>query len=124
MKTLKVIVAIIMICSVSSIMAQTAKPAGAKPASVKMNYFFVTSTHTPEQCANNYNELKEKGESFVSKFYFGCHHGDHTCYSILQGTSEDAVRKSLPKNQQDIAKIMPVDKMTVEQLQQEHKQMK
>jgi hypothetical protein len=119
MKTMKLILAIVMISGFSSIMAQT-----AKPAATKMNYYFVMSTHTPEQCANNADELNKKGDAFVSKFYFGCHHGDHTCYAILQGTSEDAVRKSLPKNQQDIAKIMPVDKMTVAELQKSHKEMK
>jgi len=119
MKTLKLIIAIVLICSVSSIMAQT-----AKPAATKMNYYFVMATHTPEQCANNLTELKDKGDAFVSKFYFGCHNGDHTCYAILQGTSEEAVRKSLPKVEQDVAKIMPVDKMTVAELQKMHKVMK
>ena len=74
MKTMKTIIAIALICCVSSIMAQN-----AKPAAVKMNTYFVMATHTPEQCANNVDELKEKGDAFMSKFYFGCHHGDHTC---------------------------------------------
>ena len=124
MKTAKLLIVIILMSSAGSIMAQNTKMAGGKATASKMNYYFVMSTHTPEQCAENYGELKEKGAAFVSKFYFGCHHGDHTCYAILQGTSEDAVRKSLPKNQQDIAKIMPVDKMTVEELQKTHTEMK
>ena len=121
---MKVTLAIVMICMISSAMAQTAKPSATKPAPAKMNYYFVMATHTPEQCQTNLDELKDKGDSFVSKFYFGCHHGDHTSYAILQGASEDAVRKSLPKVEQDVAKIMPVDKMTMAELQKAHKDMK
>jgi hypothetical protein len=119
MKTMKLIIAIIMIGMVGSTMAQT-----AKPSATQMNTYFVTSTHTPEQCMNNATELKDKGDAFLAKFYFGCHHGDHTCYAFLQGTSEDAVRKTLPKSQQGIAKIMQVDKMTAAQLEKAHKDMK
>jgi hypothetical protein len=119
MKTMKLILAIVMVCLISGVMAQT-----GKPAATKKNYYFVMATHTPEQCQTNLDELKGKGDSFVSKFYFGCHHGDHTSYAILQGTSEDAVRKSLPKVEQDVAKIIPVDKMTMDQLQKAHKDMK
>lgn len=119
MKTLKLIIAIIMICSVSSLMAQT-----KKPAAEKMNYYFVMAPHTPSQCMNSLTDMKDKGEQFLSKFYFGCHSGDHTGYAILQGTSEDAVRKMLPKGQSDGAKIMKVDKMTVADIEKMHKDMK
>lgn len=116
MKTMKLIIAIVMICSVGSIMAQK-----AKPAATKMNYYFVSAPHTEATCMNNATELKDKGDAFLSKFYFGCHHGDHTSYAILQGTSEDAVRKTLIKSQQDVAKIIPVDKMTVDEILKFHK---
>jgi hypothetical protein len=124
MKTMKLIIAMIMICSVSSIMAQTAKPAAGKPTAAKMNYYFVSAPHTEATCMNNADELKDKGDAFLSKFYFGCHHGDHTSYAILQGTSEDAVRKTLIKSQQDVAKIVPVDKMTVDEILKYHKDSK
>jgi hypothetical protein len=119
MKTRNLLMGIALIFSVIGVMAQT------KTASTgKMNTYFVMSTHTPEQCMASMNDMKSMNEAFVSKFYFGCHHGDHSCYAFLTGSSEDAVRKMLPKNQQEGAKIMQVDKMTVAQLQKEHKEMK
>jgi hypothetical protein len=116
MKTLNIIVAMLLI-SASAVFAQDAKKGSMT------NTYFVMTTHTPEQCMNNAMELKEKGETYISKFWFGCHSGDHTGYAFLTGNSEDDVRKMLVKNAQASAKIMKVDKFTIAEIEKLHEDM-
>ncbi len=103
----------IMLASVFAVALHAQKPG--------VNTYFVMAPHNPDQCMKALNEMKGKGESFVSKFYFGCMSGDHTSYAFLQGTSEENVRKMLPKEYQENAKIMKVDKFTVAQIEKMHK---
>ena len=115
MKTLKIITSVLFLslCLVST--GQTTKP------SVKLNTYFVQTTHTPEQCLNNLDEMKTKGDAFLSKFEYGCNSGNHTGYAFLEGTSEENIRLMLPKEAQANAKILKVDKYTLAQIEQIHK---
>ena len=115
MKTLNLIIAL-MLLAASATFAQNAKKG------TMTNTYFVMASHTPEQCLKSSMELKKKGDEFLSKFYFGCHSGDHTCYAFLMGSSEDDVRKMLPKDIQKQAKIQKVDKMTPEEIEKSHKE--
>jgi hypothetical protein len=118
MKTLRIITSAILLslCLVS--FSQTTK------TSTKMNVYFVQTTHTPDQCLNNLNEMKGKGDAYLSKFEFGCMSGNHTGYAFLEGTSEQNVREMLPKDAQANAKILKVDKFTVAQVENLHKEQK
>jgi hypothetical protein len=115
MKTLKVIssVFLLSLCLVS--FSQTA------PTIPKTNVYFVQTTHTPEQCLKTLDDLKGKGDAFLSKFEFGCMAGDHTAYAFLTGTSEEDVRQMLPKDAQSTAKIQKVNKFTPDQIEKLHK---
>jgi hypothetical protein len=115
MKTLRVIssFALLMVCMVS--FGQTAATA------TKANVYYVSASHTPEQCLKSLDDMKGKGDAFLSKFEFGCMSGDHTAYAFLTGKSEDDVRQMLPKDVQATAKIQKVDKFTPEQIEKLHK---
>jgi hypothetical protein len=117
MKTLKITLSALLLslCMVS--FSQT-KPAST---SAKTNVYFVQITHTPEQCLKTLDDMKSKGDAFLSKFEFGCMSGDHTGYAFLTGKSEEDVRQMLPKDQQVTAKIQKVDKFTPDQIQKLHK---
>ena len=117
MKTIKLISAILLIAA-GTAMAKTPKPAAGE------NTYIVRIPHTQEQCMNVMNDLKGKGDAYLSKFWFGCMSGDHTAYGILKGTSEESVRNSLPRDIQDNAKIVKVDQFTAAQIVEIHKQMK
>jgi hypothetical protein len=65
--------------------------------------------------------MKEKGDAFLSKFYFGCMTGDHTGYAFLTGKNEQEVCNTLPKELQATAKIEKVEKFTVAKIEQMHK---
>jgi hypothetical protein len=116
MKTLKLVMVIMCLAIVSSLSAQNAKPVE------KMNTYFVQVSHTPDQCLNTLGEMKDKGDSYLAKFNFGCMSGDHTAYAFLDGKSEEDIRQMLPKDQQTNAKIMKVDKFKVAQIETLHKE--
>ena len=90
--------------------------------STKKGTYYVQAVHTPDQCLTNLTEMKAKGDTYLSKFEFGCMSGDHTGYAFLEGTSVENVRQMLPKEEQATAKIEKVDKFTVAQIEQMHKE--
>ena len=119
MKTLRVISSLLLfsLCLVS--FGQSAPATDA----TKTNVYFVQAPHTPDQCVTTLNDMKGKGDQFLSKFEFGCMSGDHTAYAFLEGKSEADVRASLPKDLQANAKIEKVNKFTADQVEKLHKKM-
>jgi len=114
MKTLKIGMIILLVSMVGAVNIQAVKPKGS------VNKYFVQIPHTQDQCMKMLGELKQKGDPFLSKFYFGCMSGNHTGYAILDGQSVDAVRETLPKEVQTTAKIDKVDKFTAAQIEKMH----
>jgi hypothetical protein len=115
MKTLKFLMVAILLGTVGSAFAQSPKPAA------KNQTFLVQIPHTPEQCLSMMDDMKGKGEAFLSKFEFGCMSGDHTAYAFIEAPSADNVKMMLPANEQKTAKITKVDKMTAAQIEKIHK---
>ena len=117
MKTLKLFSSVVLmsLCLVS--FSQT-KPAAT---SEKSNVYYVQAPHSPEQCLKMLDDMKTKGDAYLSKFEFGCLSGDHTAYAFLTGKSEEDVRQMLPKEVQASAKIQKVDKFTQDQIEKLHK---
>jgi hypothetical protein len=115
MKTKKVFssVVLLMLCIVSFNQSAT--------TTAKTSVYFVQVPHTPEQCLKTLDDMKGKGDAFLSKFEFGCESGDHTAYAFLTGKSEDDVRQMLPKDAQASAKIQKVDKFSSDQIEKLHK---
>ena len=101
---------------IGSTFAQNTKPAA------KSSLYLVQVPHTKEQCMNIMNEIKGKGDMFLSKFEFGCMSGDHTAYAFLEGNSEDNVRQMLPEDARKDAKIEKVEKYTAAQIEKMHKE--
>jgi hypothetical protein len=120
MKT-KRIAAMVILLAISLVAA--AQNATSKPAvNARMNTYYVQISHTPGQCLNMLSDLKGKGDTFLSKFEFGCMEGDHTAYGFLQGKSEQDVRMMLPKEEQSEAKIQKVDRLTADQITKLHQE--
>jgi hypothetical protein len=88
----------------------------------KMDNYYVQTPHTKEQCLNALTEIKSKGDTFLSKFEFGCMSGNHTGYAFLQATSVENVRKMLPKDAQANATIQKVEKFSSAQIEEFHKE--
>jgi hypothetical protein len=88
---------------------------------VRNNTYFVSSPHSVDQCMNLLDKAKEKGDSYLSKFKFGCMSGDHTSYTFVEAPSEEAARKILLTELQATAKIEKVDVFTSKQIEDLHK---
>jgi len=116
MKTLKIVIAILLVSMVVAVNVQAAKPKG------NGNKYFVQVPHTQDQCMKMLGDMKQKGDPYLSKFYFGCAYGNHTGYAILEGQSVDAVRQALPKDLQANAKIEKVDVFTTAQIEKMHQE--
>lgn len=86
--------------------------------------YFVMAKHTPEQCMAMMDEMKAKGDKYLSKFKFGCMSGDHAAYSFVEAASADEARNMLPLELQVNAKVVKVDVMTVKGIGAMHKDMK
>jgi len=84
--------------------------------------YLIIATHTTQECMASMDELKNKGDAFLSNVYWGCKTGDHTAYVIVEAESEAAARTQLPANERDKAKVIPVNKFTVEQIETMHKE--
>ena len=82
--------------------------------------FFVTESHTKEECLKALDDAKAVGTGFLNKCDWGCMAGDHTAYLILEGKDEAAVRKSLPAAWSN-ANIVKLNKFTAEQIASFHK---
>jgi len=81
----------------------------------------VIAPHTAEECLQALDEVKAKSPGLLAKFDWGCKHGDHTGYAILEGENENDVRNMLPALGQKNAKIIQVDKFTPQQIEAAHK---
>ena len=130
MKAIKIVGTLVLFCflAMSHVFAQTEKAKSTAGKEAKMepamnNTYLVMVPHTKEQCMNVIDGIKEKGSAYLSKFKFGCMSGDHTAYAFLTGSSEEAVRKTLPADVQSMAKIEKVNSFTPEQLEKMHKEM-
>jgi hypothetical protein len=119
MKTLKTITSLFLfsLCLISFSQTAPAK------AGEKSNVYLVQLKHTPEQCMTTLNDIKDKGEAFLSKFEWGCMSGEHNAYAFLEGKSEADVKSMLPKDVQATAKVLKVEKFTAGQIENLHKKM-
>jgi cell division protein FtsB len=69
------------------------------------------------------DEMASEAPKILQKFSFGCMSGDHTAYAMIEAKSADAVKAMLPKEQQDKAKIVKVNKFTAEEIKKMHSKM-
>src|SRR5690242_2063823 len=86
----------------------------------KKDRFFITASHTPEQCRRALEDLKTDDKIQLSNFDFGCNYNDHTLYGFAEGYSENEVRSFLPSVLQTNAKIRRVDKLSTFAIEKLH----
>jgi len=116
MKTLRFLMVAILIGTVGSAFAQTSTSGN------KSQTYLVKVPHTQEQCLASLDNMKTKGDAFLSKFEFGCMDGDHTAYAFIEGTSAENVKKMLPESEQKAAKVTKVNKLTTADIEKIHKE--
>jgi len=80
--------------------------------------YLVISPHTPEQCLAALDHLV--AERQLSKFEFGCKHGDHTGYARVEAASPEEALAIVPASERANARAIPLDRFTPEQIRALH----
>jgi len=86
-----------------------------------MSKYHIESIHTAEECLRALDEIVVKGSDVLDKYEWGCMAGDHTGYAVVEAGSETEVKKMIPSFLAGKAKIVKLNKFTVEQIRDFHK---
>ena len=83
-----------------------------------MSLFFVESPHTKEECAQALGDFASQNPDALKNFVWGCGHGNHTAWGIVEGRNENAVRSLVPASVRNKASVTEVDRMNAQQVKE------
>lgn len=95
------------------------KSAYSKPKPTPTQYL-VEVPHTAAECLAALDETKAMGQEKLNQWTWGCMFGDHTAYSIVNAKNETEALANVPEAERAKAKVIPLTKFTVEQIQSFH----
>lgn len=83
-----------------------------------MPRFFIEVPHESEEvaCARAVHELLKTGSHFLTNADFGCLDGDHKAWITVEVDSKEAARAIIPPEYRHNAKIVQLNKFTVEEM--------
>ncbi|MDR3611453.1 MAG: hypothetical protein P4L27_12875 [Ignavibacteriaceae bacterium] len=84
--------------------------------------YMVEIRHTPEECLNVLDKIKDKDAKLLQKMEWGCMSGDHTGYMVVNASSEQDALKGIPADFN--AKAYKLAKFTPKQIEEFHKMKK
>ncbi len=99
------------------------KKADDKKAKSEVSRFLIITPHNAEQCLKSLDDYAADKPALLKKIDWGCAVGDHTGYVVVEAANETAARNMLPANERKSAKIVQLNKFTVEQIKEFHKKM-
>jgi hypothetical protein len=82
--------------------------------------YLVISPHTTEQCLDALDHLVDTRQ--LSRFEFGCMHGDHTGYATVEARIPEEALAIVPEAVRGGARAVAVDSFTPEQIQSLHRE--
>ena len=82
--------------------------------------YLVEVPHTVAECLASLDETKAMGAEKLNQWSWGCMFGDHTAYLIVNAKSETEALANVPEAERAKAKVIPLTKFTVEQIQSFH----
>ena len=85
-----------------------------------MARFLSESPHTKEECLQALDGLVEQGPGVLEQYQFGCMAGDHTGWATVEANSEAEAREKVPAVVRGKARVVPVSKITAEQVRSFH----
>ena len=86
-----------------------------------MARYIVEIAHTSEDCVEALNSIVAVSREFINRFDWGCKAGDHTGWAIVEAGDESVARMMLPTSLRRGARVVAVNKFTVEDVQSFHK---
>jgi hypothetical protein len=83
-----------------------------------MARFFIEVPHEAEKvaCARAVQTLLKTGSHFLTHTDFGCLDGEHKAWTIMDVDSKEAARAILPPEYRSKAKIVKLNKFTLEEI--------
>lgn len=109
-------------------MAQETKTTTKSTQTTKTDYstkktgkYLIIAPHTEAECTETMEQMSAKETKALNNAYFGCKHGDHTAYLIVDAKSESDALGMVPEEVSKNAKVVRVDKMTRNDLKTMHK---
>ena len=81
--------------------------------------YMVEFKHTPEECLNTLDKIKDKDAKLLNKIEWGCMSGDHTGYLVVNASNEQEALKGIPADFN--AKAYKIAKFTPKQIEDFHK---
>ena len=82
--------------------------------------YLIEVPHTTEECLASLDETKALGAEKLNQWSWGCAFGDHTAYLIVNAKSETEALANVPSNERPQAKVFPLTKFTVQQIESFH----
>ena len=83
-----------------------------------MPKFIIEVSHEAEElaCAKAVQTLLKTGSHFLTHADFGCHDGEHKAWLIVDIESKEAARAILPSDYRYKAKIVQLNKFSLEEI--------
>ncbi|HEX5043406.1 MAG TPA: hypothetical protein VFV75_10900 [Candidatus Polarisedimenticolaceae bacterium] len=83
-----------------------------------MSRFLIEVPHEAETiaCARAVQLLLQTGSHFMTHADFGCKDGDHRGWIVVEGDSKEEVRQILPASQRAGARIVGLNRFSLEEL--------
>jgi len=85
-----------------------------------MAQYLIESPHTKEECLRALDEILDEGADVLDRFEFGCAAGDHRGWATINAKNEQAAREMVPGFLRSKARVVPVGKVTPEQIRSYH----
>lgn len=85
-------------------------------------HFMIEIPHTKEQCMQMLDEIKGQTPEMLNKMEWGCMDNNHIGYAVVEATNKDEALKMLPVQERKMAKITKLDKFSVQQIEDLHKE--
>ena len=87
-----------------------------------MARFLVEATHTNEDCVAALDSILGISESFLNRFDWGCKAGLHVGFATVEAQDEATARMLLPTNIRAVAKVVPLNKFSADDVRSFHAQ--
>jgi hypothetical protein len=82
--------------------------------------YLIQVPHTTEECLKALDETKAQGAENLNQWSWGCKFGNHTGYAIVNAESESEALAFVPAAERSKAKVYPLAKFSVQEIEAFH----
>jgi hypothetical protein len=85
-----------------------------------MARYIVEIDHTPEECVAALDSVVAMSRELIGRFDWGCKADHHSGWAVIEAQDEATARRMLPTIVRQSAKVVQINKFTVEDVQSFH----